>query len=73
MQEQHIKDKIKERYGRIALTGTETCCTPTINIDGKKSISSSCCSPTPTDSATAIDYNNKELESILSPTKKGDY
>ena len=26
-QEQKIKDKIKERYGKIALTGTETCCT----------------------------------------------
>ena len=62
MQEYHIKDKIKERYGKIALTGTETCCAPTINIDDKNSISSSCCSPT--DSATVIGYETKELESI---------
>jgi ubiquinone/menaquinone biosynthesis C-methylase UbiE len=62
MQEHHIKDKIKERYGKIALTGTETCCAPTINIDDKKSISSGCCSPT--DSATVIGYETKELESI---------
>jgi ubiquinone/menaquinone biosynthesis C-methylase UbiE len=62
MQEYHIKDKIKERYGKIALTGTETCCAPTINIDDKNSISSSCCSPT--DSATVTGYETKELESI---------
>src|SRR5215208_6176896 len=62
MQEHHIKDKIKERYGKIALTGTETCCAPTINIDDKKSISSGCCSPN--NSATAIGYETKELESI---------
>ena len=62
MQEHHIKDKIKERYGKIALTGTETCCAPTINIDDKKSISSGCCSPN--NSATAIGYGTEELESI---------
>src|SRR5215208_4168465 len=64
MQEQQIKDKIKERYGKIALTGTETCCAPTIEFkSGSKSgSSSSCCSPT--DSATVIGYDNKELESI---------
>lgn len=62
MVEHHIKDKIKERYGKIALTGTETCCAPTINIDDKKSISSDCCSPD--NSATAIGYETEELESI---------
>jgi len=62
MQEHHIKDKIKERYGKIALTGTETCCAPTINIDDKKSISSGCCSPN--NSATSIGYGTEELESI---------
>ena len=62
MQEHHIKDKIKERYGKVALTGTETCCAPTINIDDKKSISSGCCSPN--NSATAIGYGTEELESI---------
>jgi arsenite methyltransferase len=61
MQEQQIKEKIKERYGKIALTGTETCCAPTIEFKTSKSGSSCSCS---TDSLTNIGYNNKELESI---------
>src|ERR671913_2457781 len=61
MQEQQIKEKIKERYGKIALTKTETCCAPTIEFKGGKS-GSSCCSPT--DSATVIGYESNELESI---------
>jgi arsenite methyltransferase len=64
MQEKQIKEKIKERYGKIALTGTETCCAPTIDFKSSKSGSSSnsCCSPS--DSATVIGYESKELESI---------
>jgi ubiquinone/menaquinone biosynthesis C-methylase UbiE len=61
MQEQHIKEKIKERYGKIALTGTETCCAPTIEFKSGKS-GNSCCSPS--DSATIVGYKSKELESI---------
>jgi arsenite methyltransferase len=61
MQEQQIKAKIKERYGKIALTETETCCAPTIEFNRSKSGSSCCCS---TDSLTNIGYDNKELESI---------
>ncbi|MDQ3839602.1 MAG: arsenite methyltransferase [Thermoproteota archaeon] len=61
MQEQQIKEKIKDRYGKIALTGTETCCAPTIEFKGGKS-SYSCCSPS--DSATVVGYESKELESI---------
>ena len=61
MQEQQIKEKIKERYGRIALTGTETCCAPTIEFKSSKSESSCSCS---TDSLTNIGYDNKELDSI---------
>ena len=61
MQEQQIKEKIKERYGKIALTGNETCCAPTIEFKGGRS-GSSCCSPS--DTATVIGYENKELESI---------
>src|SRR5215207_2139470 len=61
MQEQQIKEKIKERYGKIALTGTETCCAPTIEFKGGKS-GSSCCSPS--DTATVVGYESKELESI---------
>jgi arsenite methyltransferase len=61
MQEQQIKEKIKERYGKIALTGTETCCAPTNEFKGGKS-GSSCCSPS--DTATVVGYESKELESI---------
>ena len=61
MQEQQIKEKIKERYGKIALTGNETCCAPTIEFKGGRS-GSSCCSPS--DTASVIGYENKELESI---------
>jgi arsenite methyltransferase len=62
MQERQIKDKIKERYGKIALTGTETCCASTIELHDNNSMSSSCnCS---TGSITSIGYDNKELESI---------
>lgn len=61
MKERQIKDKIKERYGKIALSGTSTCCTPTVEFNDNKS-GSSCCSPS--NSATVIGYDNKELESI---------
>jgi arsenite methyltransferase len=61
MHEQQIKNRIKERYGKIALTGTETCCAPTIEFNSGKSVSS-CCSPA--NSATVIGYESKELESI---------
>src|ERR671914_702346 len=61
MQGHQIKEKIKERYGRIALTGTETCCAPTIEFNSSKSESSCSCS---TDSLTNIGYDNKELDSI---------
>ena len=45
MQEQQIKNKIKERYGKIALTGTETCCAPTMEFNSNNKSGSSCCSP----------------------------
>jgi len=61
MQEQQIKDKIKERYGKIALIGNETCCAPTIEFNSGKS-GSSCCSPS--DTATVVGYESRELESI---------
>jgi ubiquinone/menaquinone biosynthesis C-methylase UbiE len=61
MQGHQIKEKIKERYGRIALTGNETCCAPTIEFNSSKSESSCSCS---TDSLTNIGYDNKELDSI---------
>ena len=64
MQERQIKDKIKERYGKIALTGTETCCAPTIELHDNTPMSSSCSCSCSTDTLTNIGYDNKELESI---------
>jgi arsenite methyltransferase len=57
MQEQQLKKKVKERYGKIALTGNSDCC---------------CCSPeekcdengSPMQSAKAIGYDIKDIESI---------
>ena len=43
------------------MKGTETCCAPTIEFKSGKS-GSSCCSPS--DSATVVGYESKELESI---------
>jgi arsenite methyltransferase len=62
MQEQQIKEKIKERYGKIALTGNKTCCAPTIEFSNSKSGSSCCCSPS--DTTIVVGYDSKELESI---------
>src|SRR5215475_1450963 len=61
MGEQQIKEKIKERYGKIALIENETCCAPTIEFNGSNS-SSVCCSPS--DSATVVGYESRELETI---------
>jgi arsenite methyltransferase len=57
MHEQEIKEKVKQRYGKIALTGNSDCC---------------CCSPeeecgetgSPMQSATAVGYDIKDIESI---------
>jgi hypothetical protein len=38
MQEPLIKEKIKERFGKIALTGNETCCAPSIEFKSSKSL-----------------------------------
>src|SRR5918911_5300329 len=61
-QEQSIKDKVKERYGKIALTGNSDCCC----------MPSECCSnnnntnnyPSPVKSARLIGYDTKDIESI---------
>jgi arsenite methyltransferase len=61
MQEKQIKEKVKERYGTIALTGNSdcSCCTPG---ELKDNNNDSCCSPS--QSATIIGYNNEDLQSI---------
>jgi SAM-dependent methyltransferase len=63
MKEQKIKDKVKERYGTIALTGNsdcDCCCAPAELNDNNDN--DNCCSPS--QSATIIGYNNEELQSI---------
>jgi arsenite methyltransferase len=58
---QEIKERIKERYGNIALTGnSDCCCCATGQIGEYKG--NSCCSPE--QSATIIGYSKEELESI---------
>lgn len=60
MEEQEIvviKERVKERYSKIALTGNSDCCC----MPGE------CCdsvSPPPMQAATVIGYETKELESI---------
>jgi arsenite methyltransferase len=58
MQEQAIKEKVKERYGKIALTGnSESCCAPTDNCSSRGMISG-------LQMAKNIGYDAKELQSV---------
>jgi arsenite methyltransferase len=59
MKEQQIKQKIKERYGKIALVGSspEGCCASTECCSGETSIS-------PLQIAKNVGYNINELESV---------
>ena len=58
MQDQYIKEKVKERYGKIALIGNSDCCC----VPGE------CCSdngqPSAIKSTKLIGYNAKDIESI---------
>src|SRR5437879_311539 len=57
-----IKERVKERYGKIALTGdnnSDCCCMPGECCDGNNINSAS-----PIQAATVIGYDTKELESI---------
>ena len=58
--QQIIKEKVRERYGKIALAGTssEGCCTPSGCCGGSNSDAA------PFQIAKNIGYNTKELESI---------
>jgi arsenite methyltransferase len=59
MKYQQIKEKIKERYGKIALAGnSQGCCTPTECCGGGVSLTSS------VQIAKNIGYDAKELESV---------
>jgi hypothetical protein len=56
-----IKEKVKERIRKIALTGnSDYCCMPGECYDNNNISSSS----SPIQAATFVGYNSKELESI---------
>ncbi len=58
MQEQAIKEKVKERYGKIALTTTsESCCAPTESCDSSQVIPA-------VQIAKNIGYDAKDLEAV---------
>jgi SAM-dependent methyltransferase len=61
MQEQQIKEKIKERYGKIALTGNSDCCCCS-GISEEECDSENILSPM--QSVKAIGYDTKDIESI---------
>ena len=58
MQEQQIKEMVKERYGKIALTRNSDCCCCRVSQEecGKNN--------TPMQSVKAIGYGSKDIESI---------
>ena len=58
-----IKEKVKERYGKIALTGNSDCCCMPRECNDQGS--------SPIQAATVIGYNTKELESIPKPSILG--
>lgn len=60
MKERQIKQKVKERYGKIALVGSSSvgCCAPAECCDGDTSIS-------PFQIAKSVGYNINELDLSL--------
>jgi arsenite methyltransferase len=63
MQEQYIKEKVKERYSKIALTGnSDCCCVPGECCDDGSNNSSS--SPSVLESTKLIGYDSKDIDSI---------
>ena len=61
MQEQQIKEKVKERYGKIALTGNFDCCCCS-GVSQEEYASENV--PSPMQSVKAIGYDAKDIESI---------
>jgi arsenite methyltransferase len=61
MQEQQIKEKVKEKYGKIALTGNSDCCCCS-GVSKEECASENI--PSPMQSVKAIGYDAKDIESI---------
>jgi arsenite methyltransferase len=58
MQEQAIKEKVKQRYGNLALAGnSESCCAPTESCDSSTVISA-------VEIAKNIGYDTNELDAV---------
>ena len=66
MKEQQIKEKMKERYGKIALEGSssEGCCAPNECCGNNSGTSNTISIASPFQIARRVGYDNKELESI---------
>src|SRR5215212_11543591 len=60
MQEQYIKEKVKERYGKIAITGSSDCCC----VPGECCSDSNNSPPSAVQSAKLIGYDTKDIQSI---------
>ena len=61
-QEQYIKEKVKERYGKIALTGDSDCCCVPGECCSDNNNNNNC--PSTIKSAKLIGYDTKDIESI---------
>jgi hypothetical protein len=61
-EEHYIKEKVKERYGKIALTGnSDCCCVPVECCDGSSDNNSS---GSALESTKLIGYDSKDIDSI---------
>jgi arsenite methyltransferase len=65
MQEQQLKEKVKDRSGKIALTGNSDCsCSCCYTPQEEKSAAAENHGSSPMQSATAVGYDSKDIESI---------
>ena len=60
-EEQYIKEKVKERYGKIALTGNSDCCCVPGECCNDNNVSSH---PSAIETAKLIGYDSKDIDSI---------
>jgi arsenite methyltransferase len=63
-QEQYIKEKVKERYGKIALTGNSDCCCVPGECCSDSSSNNGNNRPSTIESAKLIGYDSKDIQSI---------
>lgn len=63
-QEQYIKEKVKERYGKIALTGNSDCCCMVGECCSDNNNNNNNDHPSAIESAKLIGYDTKDIDSI---------